>query len=463
MAGTRSAGRLTRRARVWYGAFYVDGIRYIRSTRCTDKRAAETILTQWERDAADPDSATQNQATLNDALELLIRERSSQAVAGKRSKETVAFYRKKAGVLLFHLGRDRRLRGIDARVVDEYIEKRRFDGASENTISKELTTLRGALKLCKRRKLWTGDLHEVMPAGFSAEYRPRERYLTVEELQKLLPQLLPEKAAVVAFIIATAADWSAVGRALRADVAIDGTRCTIRGSKTSTGATASCRSPPTSSGRSFATPLSMPTGKGGGFSSPWLNVRRDLRIACARAGIPPVSPNDLRRTFGTWLRQQGVVPSLIAPAMGHADSRMVERVYGRLPIEDLRAQLAAAASVPLLPICSAFEPSRVRRGVYHRCIKRGHNRWIRWTRWTSRPRFSPRNRAQGRNRTADTGIFSPLLYRLSYLRDTTPVRLPRGGARGDGRKGAETGAEGAGLSSARCRGQSRETGPRPGA
>jgi integrase len=70
-----------------------------------------------------------------------------------------------------------------------------------------------------------------MPAGFSAEHRPRERYLTVEELQKLLPQLLPEKTAVVAFIIATAADWSAVGRALRADVAIDGTGCTIRGSK----------------------------------------------------------------------------------------------------------------------------------------------------------------------------------------------------------------------------------------
>src|SRR5690606_3644469 len=33
------------------------------------------------------------------------------------------------------------------------------------------------------------------------------------------------------------------------------------------------------------------------------------------------------------------------------------------------------------------------------------------------PRSAPRGRggAQGRNRTADTGIFSPLLYRLSYL------------------------------------------------
>jgi hypothetical protein len=30
----------------------------------------------------------------------------------------------------------------------------------------------------------------------------------------------------------------------------------------------------------------------------------------------------LRRKLGTWLRTQGVDPSLIAPAMGHADSRM---------------------------------------------------------------------------------------------------------------------------------------------
>ncbi len=31
-------------------------------------------------------------------------------------------------------------------------------------------------------------------------------------------------------------------------------------------------------------------------------------------------------------------------------------------------------------------------------------------------RFKPlRNGGQGQNRTADTGIFSPLLYRLSYL------------------------------------------------
>src|SRR5205085_302848 len=71
--------------------------------------------------------------------------------------------------------------------------------------------------------------------------------------------------------------------------------------------------------------------------------------ACRRAAIEHCSPNDLRRTFATWLRRSGVSPDLIAPAMGHADSRMVERVYGRLSPEQLRENLIAK----MLPACSA--------------------------------------------------------------------------------------------------------------
>nr|MBK7068068.1 tyrosine-type recombinase/integrase [Deltaproteobacteria bacterium] len=72
---------------------------------------------------------------------------------------------------------------------------------------------------------------------------------------------------------------------------------------------------------------------------PWQNVRRDLREACKRTGIPPCSPNDLRRTFATWLRAAGAPTDLIAPVMGHADTRMVERVYGRLAPSDLRRRI----------------------------------------------------------------------------------------------------------------------------
>jgi integrase len=53
----------------------------------------------------------------------------------------------------------------------------------------------------------------------------------------------------------------------------------------------------------------------------WQCVRRDLRAACAKLGIPGCSPNDLRRTCATWLRAAGTPPHLIAPLMGHADKQ----------------------------------------------------------------------------------------------------------------------------------------------
>jgi hypothetical protein len=50
--------------------------------------------------------------------------------------------------------------------------------------------------------------------------------------------------------------------------------------------------------------------------------------------------------------------------------------------------------------------------------------------------------ARRRNRTADTGIFNPLLYQLSYPREPPPTAFPGVNRRGS-RKGAETRAKGA--------------------
>ena len=73
----------------------------------------------------------------------------------------------------------------------------------------------------------------------------------------------------------------------------------------------------------------------------WSNVRRDLLIACEQAGIEPCSPNDLRRTYAKWMRLARVPAEIVAPTMGHRDTRMVERVYGRLSPEEVGALLTA--------------------------------------------------------------------------------------------------------------------------
>ncbi|MDB4991151.1 MAG: hypothetical protein JWN04_6329 [Myxococcaceae bacterium] len=68
MGAVRTKGVRLRLFKV-QGIYYADlrlGRRRRQSTRCTDRKAAELIARQWERDAADPDYATTSQATLSD-------------------------------------------------------------------------------------------------------------------------------------------------------------------------------------------------------------------------------------------------------------------------------------------------------------------------------------------------------------------------------------------------------------
>jgi integrase len=233
-----------------------------------------------------------------------------------------------------------------------------------------------------------------MPEGFSAAYQPRRRFLPGHEAQLLLAQLTPDRAARVAFILATGARWSESERAMRADIDWRRSVVQLRGTKT----VAALRAVPIV-GASFDLLQHVERfaeGTSGKLFRSWGSCRRDLSEACKRAtrdlvnahiesrgkrinemseadmhslgdelAIAPVSPNDLRRTYATWLRQHGTEPHLIAVALGHTDSRMAERVYGRMPVEFLGRQLAQrlgdACSVFVANAGSSLPPMRLMR------------------------------------------------------------------------------------------------------
>jgi integrase len=213
---------------------------------------------------------------------------------------------------------------------------------SEHTIHKELVVLRSALKLAKRRGLWSGDLDAVLPVGFAPDYEPVERWLTRPEIEKLIGELTPDHAARVAFMVG-GAEWNATERAQREDIAADLSSVRIRGTKRKT--------------RDRVVQLVMQwqkdlvgfardhaQGKDDALFAFWQNRVRDIKAACERAKIEPCSPNDLRRTCMTWLRAEGMLPSEIAPFAGHVDSRMVEKVYGRLNPDQLAAVMEGRAA-----------------------------------------------------------------------------------------------------------------------
>ena len=57
------------------------------------------------------------------------------------------------------------------------------------------------------------------------------------------------------------------------------------------------------------------------------NVRRELARICAAAGVPKITPNELRHTCATMLNDDGVPLELIADMLGHTTTAMLQRHY----------------------------------------------------------------------------------------------------------------------------------------
>jgi len=367
---------------VWIGWFFDPelGKHVYRSTRVTSRRAAARIRKQWEDEAAEPDHAAARGKVLLDAVELLLEKRQEEAKAGRKADATLDFYTEKTGHWLRILGEQFPLAQLRSADVDRYITQRRGEWSvppraevhdaegkvvqaahagraiGEHTISKELVALRAALKLARRAGMWKGDPAQVLPVGFAPDYEPREHFLTSGQLEVLVAQLLPDAAARVAYTVATSAEDSVAEGALRTDVDESKKFVHLRGTKTKT--------------RDRVVPivtqwqrdlldfaLENAGGKDGKLFCSRTKFQQTLGRACQRAGVPHTTPNDMRRTYSTWLRACGVPNELIAPTMGHKDTRMLDRVYARLPPAMLRARLLQAlgiqdAKAPPAP-CSA--------------------------------------------------------------------------------------------------------------
>lgn len=380
--------RLTKRQGVYYVSYYehLEGggkRRRKRSTACTDRAAAEALGRQWEREGANPALARARGLTLSHALELLVEQREEQARAGARSADTAAFYAAKSGPLLRELGADYPLARLSPAEVDRYVSTRRAQWADDartrrvkdSTIAKELTALRAALRLCARRGLWRGDLEPLFPgpSELSGASTPRDRVLSTQEALLLLLSLrVSNHVAIVAFALATGAEWRAITLAQRGDVAPDRSSVRLRGTKS---VQRDRVVPIVASWQRGLLDLALDQAEGAGalLFAPWTNPRRDLGAALARAGcaaagcprlgvcgrgacrdpehaagaLPRASPHDLRRTFGTWLRAGGLPPDLVGLLLGHRDGRMAERVYARLSPSELSRRVAAALGPPV--------------------------------------------------------------------------------------------------------------------
>lgn len=322
--------RIFRRGKTWW-AQYRDR-RF--SLKVTDETAARLAFKELQRRDADPTYRPAHQAqTLQQALDAFAARQKERG----RAPGTMRRYGVHASHFARVFGEHVPLGSIDAAAVDEYLTQRHAEGAARLTQWQEICTLRGALKLARRLGHYPHVIEAVIPHDFEHEYKPLERHLDWPQAQKLLAGLAEPRAAVVAFILATAADWRSVELAEPGDIDMKARTVLVRGSKNRH----RWRTVPIlDQFRKLAerAAAALPF-------EPWGNAVRDLGVACQRLGLPRVTPRDLRRSHARILRAQGVEPHLIGKMLGHADSRMVEKVYGQLAPDALATLMRARTDV----------------------------------------------------------------------------------------------------------------------
>jgi integrase len=341
------------RGRVWWcWGYTVDGDRWSESTHQRDKRAAELAAVEIERRyAADPEARTRAKLTLEKALGIVL---AYQREAGK-APATIRATTYHAQHLVAHLPAKAPLASIKLVDTTAYLRKRLAEGASRHTAAKELRTLTQAMRRCAKLGLFVPKVDPVhfIPDELGKVYTPRSRWLTPEEYRALLGAMDPatdkrrehdRRDYVVAWchlglrkselFSIQPSDYSPTRRELR-----------VRGTKTEGADRLVPVAPVVADVLERRCRLKTP------FPA-WTDgsCTRDLAAACARAGIAPVTPNDLRRTFCSWLCQAGVPERVCAELLGHRDTTMVRAVYGHL---DRRSMVDAIATLGTVATCVA--------------------------------------------------------------------------------------------------------------
>lgn len=377
------------------------------STGCKDRSAARSVRAEWERQAANPRYAAAQGTTVEhmiaDALEGKIHRKGR--VAKTITADTMQFYGRKLGHARRIFGAETPIGQIDFDAVGRYINTRLSEPGAKrgtrvqpHTVHKELSALRFALRRQVRHGNYPHDPDYVTRKGeFSDGYEPEKRTLTWTDIPKLLTALVqgttqtvpwatlaaarklreegcsvgevaaelgvsrstalrylnvpladPRAAAVehaqaAAWIICTAARVSEMRLAQLKDHNFTTWRVYMRGRKSKKSTGWIPIAPPFRRLLEFATHGRPKTGP---IFDKWGNINRGLELACERAGLAKVSPNDLRRTHTDLLSKAGVNNSTLKGVSRHSTTRMLDEVYTREDIGGIEHLLSAVAFEP---------------------------------------------------------------------------------------------------------------------
>lgn len=205
-----------------------------------------------------------------------------------------------------------------------YCAQRQREGASSSTAKLELEYLRACLNLSYGRghnRIWTP------PSA-----RPRDRYLTKVEVERLLEQTsVPHVRLFIVLAITTGARMSAILE-LRWDQ-VDFTHRTINFNAVGREQSNKRRPEVPINETAFKALQEAVQGALTDYVIEWdgkpiKSIKKAIKMAAKRSGVP-CSPHVFRHTAGVWMAQADVPMQKIAQFLGHTSTRVTERTYAR--------------------------------------------------------------------------------------------------------------------------------------
>lgn len=307
----------------WHG-YWTDirGKSHRRSLGTRDQAVARARLRKLELVATDP--AAHSGHTLSAAIDDML-----SVVAVERAGATHGAYAQKARHLLRLLG-DIEVADVNRAAMLRYIATRQSETAANGTIHKELVVLRRALAEAQTRGKWEGAIAAVVPK-VRVVYRPKEVWLDERQAERFLDKVTPRRRLWVMLAMYGGLSLGEVERLRWEHIDLKRRSMRVPGTKRAS----RWRVVQIAQRLLDALAAAAPRKMLGPIVTRWRNVRRDLAIAAELAKVPRVTPNDLRRTFASWLKNAGADSAVVARLLGHASTKMVDLVYGRLSTETL--------------------------------------------------------------------------------------------------------------------------------
>jgi len=299
------------------------GLQVRRSTGTTDKRLAEAILGQVRVQIIEGRFFEKPEAQHRTLTELMDRYASEHAArrAGHRRELT------SVNNLKTFFGNPT-LDQITPKHIVAYKNQRYTDGVKPATINRELATLKKAFNLARREWEWCTD-NPVCRVSMERENNTRDRWLTVEEEQRLLDAAAPWLRELMVFAIYTGMRMGEILALTWAGVDLFRRTVTVFRSKNGERRTIPVNTTvlellkykyaarPRTTDLVFYSHAHTPLDGS--------NIRRTLTIALKSAKIHNLHFHDLRHTFATRMVQAGIDLYKVQRLLGHKSPIMTQR------------------------------------------------------------------------------------------------------------------------------------------